>query len=83
MKGFPGLLNTIGTLLDRSQVILKKVKKSQSWGPHGAPGGQWARAPGTLGPKKQRIMKIGCFFNIEKMRAEILCLEQSSIIQNH
>ena len=29
---FPGLLNTIGTLLDRSQVILQKVKKSQNMG---------------------------------------------------
>ena len=27
MKGFPGLLNTLGTLLDRSQTILQNFKK--------------------------------------------------------
>ena len=66
---FPGLLNTIGTLLDRSRTILQKVKKSRKWGQQisqmgapWAPGGPWARAPGTLGPKNKEIMKMGGFF---------------------
>ncbi len=44
IKGFPGVLNIIGTLLDRSQTIKQIFKKSQKMeGPMG---------PRDLGPKK-------------------------------
>ena len=60
IKGFPGLLKTIGTLLDRSQTIKHIFKKSQKMEGHMGPRGlgPWAWAPGALGPK---IMKITCF----------------------
>ena len=51
---FPGLLNTIGTLLDRSRVILQKVKKSRKWGPHGPRGDH---GPGPQGPWAQQKRK--------------------------
>ena len=39
---------------------------------------------GDPGPKKtKKFLKWVFFFNMEKTRTEILCLEQSSIIQNH
>ena len=72
MKGFPGLLNTIGTLLDRSRTILQKVKKCQKWGPHGPQKGPWARAPGTLGPKNKELIKIDCFLLYRKQNAHKL-----------
>ena len=54
IKGFPGLLNTIGTLLDRSRVILQKVKKSRKWGPHVPQGDHGPGPQGPWAPKKQR-----------------------------
>ena len=49
MKGFPGLLNTLGTLLDRSQTIKLIFKKSQKMkGPMG---------PMGLGPKNHNFTK--------------------------
>ena len=60
IKGFPGLLNTPGTLLDRSQTIKQIFKKCQKMkGPMG---------PRGLGPKtikllkSSKIMKIIVFF---------------------
>ena len=50
IKGFPGLLNTPGTLLDRSQTIKHIFKKCQNMkGPMG---------PMGLGPKTQNFTKI-------------------------
>ena len=73
IKGFPGLLNTIRTLLDRSQTIKQIFKKCQKMkGPMG---------PRGLGPKtikllqlfeSLKIMKHSVFFNMEKMRIAIL-----------
>ena len=71
VKGFPGLLNTLGTLLDRSQTIkqiLKNVKNTK--GPMG---------PRGLGPKTIKLLKalkfvkiIVFFFNMEKVCIAIL-----------
>ena len=84
IKGFPGLLNTIGTLLDRSWTVLQKVKKSEKWGGPMGPGGTMGPGPRDPGPKKtKKFLKWVVFLNMEKTRTEILCLEQSSIIQNH
>ena len=66
IKGFPGLINTIGTLLDRSRVILQKVKKTRKWGPHGPQGDH---GPGPQGPwaqKNKEILKMGGFVEREK-----------------
>ena len=64
IKGFPGLLNIIRTLLDRSQTIKQIFKKCQKIeGPHG---------PQGLGPKtikwfkSLKIMKIIVFLTIGK-----------------
>ena len=57
IKGFPGLLNTIQTLLDRSQTIKHIFKKCQK-----------TKGPRGLGPKtikllkSLKIMKINVFF---------------------
>ena len=67
MKGFPGLLNTMGTLLDRSQTIKQIFKKCQKTkGPMGPRGlGPWALwAPGTLGPNSE---KLGSFQQFTKI----------------
>ena len=60
IKGFPGLLHTLGTLLDRSQTIKQIFKKCQKLkGPMG---------PRGLGPKTRKLskslktMKISVFF---------------------
>ena len=81
IKGFPGLLNTIGTLLDRSQTIKQIFKKSQKMkGPMG---------PRGLGPKTikllkwLKIMKTVFFFNMEKMRIAILRREHWTTAPDH
>ena len=66
IKGFPGLLNTIGTLLDRSRTILQKVNKSEKWGAPWAPGGTMGPGPRGLGPKKQRNFEKYVFFQHRK-----------------
>ena len=49
IKGFPGVLNTPGTLLDRSQTIKQNFKKCQKMkGPMG---------PRGLGPKTIKLLK--------------------------
>ena len=50
IKGFPGLLNTLGTLLDRSQTIKHFSKDVKKWRVPWAP---WA-----LGPKTITSLKI-------------------------
>ena len=64
IKGFPGVLNTLGTLLDRSQTIKQKFNKiSTNEGSHG-PQGPWAQ--------NHKIIKIienhenYCFFSTWK-----------------
>ena len=70
IKGFPGLLNTLGTLLDRSQTIKQIFKKSRKMeGPMGPRG----HGPKTIKLcKLLKIMEICVFLNMEKMRIEIL-----------
>ena len=60
IKGFRGVLKTIGTLLDRSQTIKQIFKKCQQM--------EGPMTPGNLGPKtikllkSLKIMKISFFF---------------------
>ena len=81
IKGFPGLLNTLGTLLDRSQTIKQIFKKCQKMkGPMG---------PRGLGPKtikllkSLKIMKIRVFLNMEKMCIAILKREHWTRAPDH
>ena len=69
--GFPGVLNTIGTLLDRSQTIKQIFKKCQKMkGPMG---------PMGLGPKTIKLLKSlknhenHCFFSTWKRCASRFC----------
>ena len=78
--GFPGLLNTLGTLLSRSQTIKHIFKTSQMEGPMG---------PRGLGPKtikllkSLKIMKSLVLFNMEKMRIMILRREHWTRAPDH
>ena len=65
---FPGLPNTIGTLLDRSLAILQTFKKSEKWGGPWAPGAlDHGSGPHGPGPKqKQRNSETWVFFQHSK-----------------
>ena len=81
ITGFPGLLNTPGTLPDRSQPIKQNFKKCQKM--------EGPMTPGNLGPKtikllkSLKIMKISVFFNMEKMRITILRREHWTTGPDH
>ena len=82
IKGFPGLLNTIQTLLARSQTIkinFQKISKHE--------GSHEPRKPWTQNHKIIKIIKNHenhCFFlNMEKMRIEILRREHWTRAPDH
>ena len=81
IKGFPGLLNTPGTRLDRSRTIKQDFKKCRKMmGP---------MTPGNLGPKTIKIFKSlkswksRFFLNMEKMRIVILRREHWTRAPDH
>ena len=66
IKGFPGLLNTIRTLLDRSQTMKQILKKSQNTKGPMTPGNFGAETIKLF--KSLKIVKSSFFLNMEKMR---------------